>query len=91
MNPILLAAATLGDKIDSAFYAFDMWVFHLFGSMQCGFLTTISKIFTTFGDEAFVIPMAILGIVLSLQENKKIRLCTDFCNSNRNNRNQCCC
>ena len=66
MNPILLAAATLGDKIDSAFYAFDMWVFHLFGSMQCGFLTTISKIFTTFGDEAFVIPMAILGIVLCL-------------------------
>lgn len=64
MNPILLAAATLGDKIDSTFYAFDLWVFHFFGSMQNGFLTAVAKIFTTFGDEAFVIPMAILGIVL---------------------------
>ena len=64
MSPILLAAATLGDKIDSTFYAFDLWVFHFFGSMQCGFLTAVAKIFTTFGDEAFVIPMAILGIVL---------------------------
>lgn len=64
MNPILLAAATLGDKIDSTFYAFDLWAFHFFGSMQNGFLTAVAKIFTTFGDEAFVIPMAILGIVL---------------------------
>ena len=64
MNPILLAAATLGDKFDSAFYTFDMWVYSFFGSIQCGFLTIVSKIFTTFGDEAFVIPMAILGIVL---------------------------
>ncbi|MBE6740747.1 MAG: phosphatase PAP2 family protein [Ruminococcaceae bacterium] len=64
MSPILLAASTLGDKIDSAFAAFDLWVFHFFGSMQCGFLTAVAKIFTTFGDEAFVIPMAVLGVVL---------------------------
>lgn len=64
MNPILLAAVTLGDKIDSAFYSFDMWVYHIFGSMQCGFLTGVAKVFTAFGDEAFVIPMAVLGIVL---------------------------
>ena len=64
MHPILLAAATLGDKIDSAFYAFDLWVFHFFGSMQNGFLTAVAKVFTTFGDEAFVIPIAVLGIVL---------------------------
>lgn len=64
MNPILLAAATLGDKIDSAFYAFDMWVYHIFGSMQCGFLTYVAKFFTSFGDEAFVIPMVLVGVVL---------------------------
>lgn len=66
MNPILLATAvaTLGDKIDKAFYGFDMWVYHIFGSMQCGFLTGVAKFFTSFGDEAFIIPVAVLGIVL---------------------------
>ena len=64
MNPILLAAAALGDKIDSAFYGFDMWVFHIFGAIQNDFFTIIAKLFTTLGDEAFVIPMAVVGVVL---------------------------
>lgn len=66
MNPILLAAAvaTIGDKIDKAFYGFDMWVYNIFGSMQNGFLTGVAKLFTSLGDEAFVIPMVVLGIVL---------------------------
>lgn len=63
MNPILLAV-TLGDKIDTAFFAFDTWVFSFFGGMQNAFLTTVAKIFTSFGDEAFVIPIAVLGAVL---------------------------
>lgn len=63
MNSFLLAV-TLGDKIDSAFYAFDMWVYSIFGAMQCSFLTVIAKVFTALGDEAFVIPMAVLGVVL---------------------------
>ena len=33
-SPILL---TIGDNIDKVFYAFDLWVFRFFGSMQCGF------------------------------------------------------
>lgn len=66
MYPMLLVAATLGDKIDSAFYAFDTWVFSVFGAMQSGFLTTVAKIFTSFGDEAFVVPMAVFGAVLCL-------------------------
>ncbi|MCC8073495.1 MAG: phosphatase PAP2 family protein [Clostridiales bacterium] len=61
MNPILM---TLGESIDSIFYSFDMWVFHFFGSMQNDFLTYVAKFFTTFGDEAFTIPIVILGIVL---------------------------
>jgi undecaprenyl-diphosphatase len=63
MNPILLAA-TLGDKLDVTFRAFDLWVFSFFGSIQNSFLTVVAKFFTTFGDEAFIIPMVVLGIVL---------------------------
>ncbi|MGN0522308.1 MAG: phosphatase PAP2 family protein [Eubacterium sp.] len=61
MSPILL---TLGDSLDKIFYSFDMWVFHFFGSIQNTFLTYVAKFFTTFGDEAFVIPMVVLAIVL---------------------------
>lgn len=61
MNPILL---TLGENIDKVFYNFDLWVFHFFGSIQNNFLTYVAKFFTTFGDEAFVIPVVIVGIVL---------------------------
>lgn len=61
MSPILLS---LGATIDSTFASFDLWVFHFFGSMQCSFLTFIAKIFTSFGDEAFVIPMVLVGVVL---------------------------
>lgn len=61
MNPILL---TLGDSIDKAFYGFDLAVFHFFGEMQNTFLTYLAKFFTTFGDEAFMIPIVVLGIVL---------------------------
>jgi undecaprenyl-diphosphatase len=61
MNPILL---TLGESIDKAFYGFDMWIFHFFGAIQNTFLTYVAKFFTTFGDEGFVIPIAIFSIVL---------------------------
>lgn len=64
MSPMILLTATLGDKIDTMFYGFDMWVYNFFGSLHCDFLTVVAKIFTSFGDEAFVIPMAVLGGVL---------------------------
>lgn len=63
MNPLLLAV-TLGDKIDQAFHGFDLFVFSFFGHIQSDFMTIIAKIFTTFGDENFSIPLVILGIVL---------------------------
>lgn len=66
MSPILLAAATMGERIDSIFYNFDLWVFSFFGNMQCDFLTYVAKLFTSFGDEMFVIPMVLLGAVLCL-------------------------
>ena len=61
MNPILL---TLGQSIDSTFLNFDLWVFRFFGEMQNAFLTIVAKMFTTFGDEAFMIPMVVVGIVM---------------------------
>ena len=64
MNPILLAAATVGDKIDPLFRNFDMWVYQIFGSIQNDVLTAIAKVFTALGDENFVIPVAVLGVVL---------------------------
>ena len=61
MFPILL---TLGENIDKIFSSFDLWVFHFFGSMQCTFLTYVAKFFTSFGDENFVIPLILVGVVL---------------------------
>ena len=61
-----LILMTLGQSIDKAFYNFDYAIFSFFGSIQNGFLTVIAKFFTSFGDEAFVIPMAILALVLAL-------------------------
>lgn len=57
---------TLGNTIDKTFFNFDFSIFEFFGNIQCAFLTFVAKIFTAFGDEAFVIPMIILGIVLML-------------------------
>lgn len=61
MYPVLL---TVGDNIDRIFSSFDLWVFRFFGSMQCTFLTYVAKFFTSFGDENFIIPVVVLGIVL---------------------------
>ena len=65
MNPILLTA-TLGDSIDKIFYNFDMWVYHIFGAIQCDFLTEFAKFITSFGDVEFVIGIIVLGIILCL-------------------------
>lgn len=73
MYPILL---TLGENIDKVFSSFDLWVFHFFGSMQCTFLTYVAKFFTTFGDEGFIIPLVVLGIVLCFSKNKEVWLFT---------------
>ncbi len=66
MYSLLLVAASVGDKIDPIFRGFDMWVYRIFGAMQNGFLTTVAKVLTSFGDENFVIPVAVLGVVLCL-------------------------
>ena len=55
---------TIGDKIDSLFYGFDTAIFSFFGAMQNSFLTIIAKLFTSFGDENFVVPIVVLAFVL---------------------------
>ena len=63
MDFILL---TVGDTIDKVFYGFDIAVFKFFAAIESSFLTGVAKLFTSFGDENFVIPMVIFGIVLML-------------------------
>lgn len=63
---LVLVAATLGDTIDKAFYGFDIAVYKLFGAIQNGFFTEVAKVFTSLGDENFVIPVAVLGVILCL-------------------------
>lgn len=64
MSPTILM--TLGDSFDKAFFGFDIAIFKFFAMLQNGFFDVVAKIFTSFGDEAFVIPMAVIGIVLCL-------------------------
>lgn len=63
MSPFVLAA-TFGDKLDSAFYSFDLGIFEIFGKIQCGFLTAVSKMITVLGDSVFVVAVAVLGLAL---------------------------
>ncbi len=66
MINIIPLAASLGDKIDSSFFSFDSSVFTFFGNIQNGFLTIVAKLFTSLGDEDFIIPIAILAFCLCL-------------------------
>ena len=45
MAPVLL---TLGNSIDTAFYAFNIAVFEFFAGIQNSFLTVLAKFFTSF-------------------------------------------
>ena len=64
MNALMFFTLTIGDWIDKTFYGFDVWVYKIFGAMQNGFLTWVAKAFTALGDENFVIPVAVLDLVL---------------------------
>lgn len=61
-----LMLLTLGDSIDRIFYSFDIAIYHFFAAMQNSFLTIVAKLFTSFGDQAFIVPIVILSIVLVL-------------------------
>ncbi len=61
-----LICLTIGDSIDKIFYGFDYAIFNFFGSIQNSFFNVLARFFTTFGDESFVMPMAILGVILML-------------------------
>ena len=59
-----LVMLTVGESLDKVFYGFDIAVFKFFAAMQCTFLTFVAKFFTAFGDENFIIPVMIIGLVL---------------------------
>jgi len=64
MLPIIPLAATIGDKLDSTFFDFDTAVFSFFGSLQSSVMTIIAKLFTSLGDENFIIPVAVIALLL---------------------------
>lgn len=74
-----LMLLTVGDSIDRIFYQFDTAVFQFFASIQNSFLTIVAKLFTSFGDQAFIIPMVILGIgMLFFKRTRKFGLALVF-------------
>ncbi|MBQ6165269.1 MAG: phosphatase PAP2 family protein [Clostridia bacterium] len=62
----ILLSATIGETLDASMLGFDMAIYRVFGAIQNDILTMIAKMFTSLGDEMFVIPMAILGLILCL-------------------------
>ncbi|MDO4529773.1 MAG: phosphatase PAP2 family protein, partial [Lachnospiraceae bacterium] len=60
----LLLAGSIGDQLNAAFYNLDMAVFHFFGGLQGGFLTTLAKIFTAMGSTKYVALFALMGLVM---------------------------
>ena len=66
MYPVLTLAATLGDKIDTSLFGFDTAVFTFFGNLQNSFLTIVAKLFTSMGDENFIIPVVVLAAFLCI-------------------------
>lgn len=66
MFNLIPLAATLGDKLDTSFFGLDTAIFSFFGSLQSGFMTIVAKLFTSLGDENFIIPVAVLALILCL-------------------------
>jgi undecaprenyl-diphosphatase len=64
MFPALSLVASLGDKIDAEFFGFDTAIYTAIGALQSGFMTIVAKLFTSFGDAAFVVPAMLLAVVL---------------------------
>lgn len=63
MDTFLLS---VGNRMDTLFYAFDMKVFELFGHIQSPLMTVIANFFTFFGSEKFVILLIAAGVMLCL-------------------------
>ena len=64
MFNLIPLAATLGDRLDTAFFGLDTAIFSFFGGLQNSFMTIVAKLFTSFGDENFIIPVAVLALIL---------------------------
>ncbi len=62
---------TVGDKLDSKFYDFDVAVYKFFGKIQNKATLFIAKIFTSIGDENFVIPVAVLCVLLCFDKRAR--------------------
>ncbi len=66
MLGIIPLTATIGDKLDTSFFGLDTAIFSFFGSLQNSVLTIAAKLFTSMGDENFIIPVAVIALILCL-------------------------
>ena len=62
--PAILLAGGLGAQMDAIFANFDMSIFTILGNIQNDILTLIAEMFTSLGDELYVIPFAVLGLIM---------------------------
>ncbi len=62
---------TIGDKLDEKCYGFDVAVYKFFGKIQNKVTLFIAKIFTSIGDENFVIPVALLCVLLCFDKRAR--------------------
>lgn len=52
--------------LDTVFASFDFSVFEFFGKIQSAWLTPIVSAFTHLGDTEFILPLAVVGVILCL-------------------------
>lgn len=61
-----IVPSAFAEWLDTAFASFDYSVFEFFGKIHSDFLTPIVSAFTHLGDSEFIIPLAIVGLILCL-------------------------
>lgn len=54
----------IGTWLDTTFHGFDYAIFEFFHTIQSDVMTAIANFFTFFGDEMFIIPVLVIGIIL---------------------------
>ena len=66
LSDATVVPSAFANWLDTTFASFDFSVFEFFGKIQSEFLTPIVSAFTHLGDSEFIIPLALVGVILCL-------------------------
>ena len=66
LSDAAIVPSAFANWLDTTFASFDFSVFEFFGNLQSEFLTPIVSAFTHLGDSEFIIPLALVGVILCL-------------------------